>query len=112
MKEVVDNLDGIIGWTSFYGWLRSQGTNHKKALERVIEDGKAVALRELQHFLGSRRAKQKYLKILRYFSQGQNTWNELRLSFSKDKVKLTESQLGLYLNELQSYGFIAKIDVK
>lgn len=81
-------------------------------MERVIEEGKTVALQELHHFLESRKAKQKYLKVLRYFSQGKNAWNELRLSFSKDKLKLTESQLGLYLKELQSYGFIEKIENK
>lgn len=109
MKDVVEQLDGIIGWATSYGWLRSQGIAHEKALEKVIEEGKVIVLREFQHFLESRRAKERYTKIIHSLAHGQHTWQDLKLS---GKKAIADSQLVIYLHELMAYGFVEKTEGK
>jgi hypothetical protein len=62
IMEIIENLDGIIGWITHYGWFRSKGFSHKKALEKVKEEGSALTKKELETFLQSRKARVKYLK--------------------------------------------------
>ncbi len=110
VKEVIEQLDGIIGWATSYGWLRHQGQGHEAALERVREDGKEVVKRELQQFLERRRAKARYLKVLRTIAGGKNTWLEIKYTFQREKSPLTDSQLHLYLKELLDFGFLEKLN--
>ncbi len=106
IRNVVEHLDGIIGWLTLYGWLRYQDVSHLKAIEKVKEEGKETVKRELDTFLAKRRAKANYLKLLRCMSQGQTTWTALKAGFTRQKIPLSDGQLQLYLNELQDYGFI------
>ena len=109
IKEVIDNLDGIIGWITYYGWFRYEGFSHLKAIEKVKEDGRIIVKKELENFLKERKAKTKYLKLIRYLIRGHNRWNSLQQEFRKGGVIVSDSQLGLYLKELSDYGFIEKI---
>lgn len=108
IKEVINQLDGIIGWTTYYGWLRHNNLSHEKALERVREEGKVLVKRELDQFLNTRQAKSKYLKLLKFLAKGENEWDLIKYAFLKEKIKVADSQLGLYLRELSDYGFIEK----
>jgi len=108
IKEVVSQLDGIIGWTTYYGWLRHKKISHEKSLERVKEEGKILVRRELDLFLNSRKAKSKYIRLLKFLAQGENEWDLIKYSFLKEKIKVADSQLSLYLKELSYYGFIEK----
>ncbi len=108
IKEVISQLDGIIGWTTYYGWLRHKGLSSEKSLERVKEEGKILVRRELDLFLNTRQAKSKYIKLLRFLATGENEWDLIKYAFLKEKIKVADSQLGLYLKELSDYGFIEK----
>jgi AAA+ ATPase superfamily predicted ATPase len=108
IKEVISQLDGIIGWTTYYGWLRIKSISHEKSLERVKEEGKVLVKRELDLFLNTRQAKSKYIKLLKFLAKGENEWELIKYAFLKEKIKVADSQLGLYLKELSDYGFIEK----
>ncbi|MEK6845166.1 MAG: ATP-binding protein, partial [Nanoarchaeota archaeon] len=110
INEVIAQLDGIIGWSTFYGWLRYKNNSHAGALAKVRKEGKETARRELQKFLDMRKTESKYLRLLKYLAQGYNTWGELKYNFAKDKLKVADSQLLLYLNELRDYGFVEKAE--
>ncbi len=110
VKEVIGQLDGIIGWTTFYGWLRHKGNSHAGALTKVKAEGKETVRRELQRFLDLRKTGRKYLRLLKYIAKGYNTWGELKYNFAKDKMRVSDSQLLLYVNELQNYGFVEKTE--
>lgn len=105
-RNVIEHLDGIIGWLTLYGWLRYQDVSHLKAIQKVKEEGKETVKRELDNFLTTRRATSNYIKLLHSLLQGQTTWSALKASFRKQKIHLSDGQLQLYLNELQDYGFI------
>jgi AAA+ ATPase superfamily predicted ATPase len=112
VREVVENLDGIIGWVTYYGWFRYKGLSHRKALEKVKEEGSVLTKKELENFLGERKAKARYLKLLKYLKKGYNSWSSLKQAFKKDGLRISDSQLNLYLKELIDFGFIEKINDK
>ncbi len=108
ISEVIGNFNGIIGWATQYGWLRSKGHSHQQAIAMVMEDGSKLTRKELEAFL-ARRNKARYLKVLRWLSRGHNQWNLLKNQFLKEGTRISDRQLHLYLSELMEYGFITKI---
>ncbi|MBI4980646.1 ATP-binding protein [Candidatus Woesearchaeota archaeon] len=112
VRDVVEHLDGIIGWITHYGWLRHEGTLHEEALEKVKREGQELVKREIKQFLNKRKAKLKYLLLLKFLANGNNTWTELKYNFVKEDKKITDNQLNFYLKELLDYGFIEKISEK
>jgi len=108
MREVIENLNGIIGWVTYYGWFRYKGLSHEKALERVKEEGKGIIKEEIEHFLQNRRAKANYLRVIKYLIKGHNNWSSLKQAFKKEGIKIFDSQLNLYLKELIDFGFVEK----
>ncbi len=109
IREVIENLDGIIGWITYYGWFRHQGYSHNNALEKVKIEGNLIIKKEFENFLEGRKARIKYMKVIRYLGKGHNNWASLMQTFRKDGLKISESQLNLYLKELIDFGFIEKI---
>ena len=107
LRETIEVLDGVIGWGTHYGWLRSGNLPHEKALEKVLMEGSEIAKRELDNFL-SRRNKTVYVRILKLISRGFNRWSLIKEQFFKKNVRTSDSQLNLYLNELISHGFVEK----
>jgi hypothetical protein len=112
IREVVENLDGIIGWITYYGWFRYNGFSHRKALERVKEEGKQLIKREVENFLEGRKAKAKYLKLIKFLKLGYNSWSSLKKAFNKDGLRISDSQLNMYIKELIDFGFVEKVDGK
>ncbi len=112
MKDITGNLDGIIGWVSAYGWLRSKGETHENALEKTKKAGSETMKNELEKFLTKRKAKSKYLFLLRSIARGENSWSQLKYNFSKKGTHITDSQLQLYVKELSDYGFLEKEENK
>lgn len=112
LQEIIENLDGVIGWLTQYGWLRYKGLSHKSALSKTKEEGKEIVRRELNSFLQSRKAKEKYLQVLKIVAKGNETWNAIKLAMRKEKAKFSDSQLNSYLIELIDYGFLEKTEGK
>jgi len=109
IKEVIANFNGIIGWTTQYGWFRGQGKSHTQTISIVVEEGIKLTQNELDKFLANR-TKSRYLKTLRGIAKGYNQWGLLKHQFVKEKAQVSDRQLDLYLTELQDYGFIIKIN--
>lgn len=112
VRDVVGDLDGIIGWITHYGWLRQEGIPHEEAIEKVKKEGQELVRREIKQFLDQRKAKLKYLLLLKFLAKGNNTWTELKYNFAKEDKKITDNQLNSYLKELLDYGFIEKVSEK
>ncbi len=110
MKEVAENFDGIIGWATQYGWLRSKNISHEAAIREVKEHGTKVLKSELLLFLEGRKAKDKYLIVLQSISKGHNSWSIMKNYLVQKKMNITNHQLTFYLQELQDYGFIEKTE--
>ncbi len=109
IKEVLEQLDGIIGWATLYGWLRSQNIAHKSALLKVTEEGSKLAKKELDNFLHNRN-RVAYTLVLRLITQGHNQWGIIKQQFAKKDKAVSDRQLDLYLKELIDYNFVEKAD--
>ena len=109
VKETIEMLDGIIGWATYYGWLRNKNIAHSKAISKVIGEGSELTRRELDNFL-SNRNKAVYLKLLKWIAKGYNRWATLKAQFVKNGSKVSDSQLNLYLNKLIDYSFVEKVN--
>lgn len=66
LREVVDRLDGVIGWLTYYGYSRSVGG---RDLESIIGDAVSLARQELDNFL-SLRVSRRYRVVLRLLASG------------------------------------------
>jgi len=108
-REVIEFLDGVIGWATHYGWLRSKNLPHEKALEKVLADGSEIAKRELENFL-IRRRKTNYTHLLKWIKKGFNRWGMIKGQYAKNGMKTSDYQLNFYLKELIDYGIIEKIN--
>ncbi len=112
LEEVVERLDGIIGWLSLYGYYRRKYT-HKKCLSLVAEEGKKIVENELNNFLKNKElARKKYLLILFSISEPKN-WSEIKAFLELHlKKRVSESRLYSYLQNLIDYGFVEEKDKK
>ncbi|MBI4981165.1 ATP-binding protein [Candidatus Woesearchaeota archaeon] len=109
IKEVLEQLDGIIGWATLYGWFRSKNIAHKTALLKVTKEGSKLAKKELESFLNNRN-RVAYTMVLKLIAQGHNQWGIIKQQFAKKDRAVSDRQLDLYLKELIDYNFVEKVD--
>jgi len=74
LEEAVRELDGVVGWLTYYGYERSIGG---KDLEEVVREAVALARRELEDFMATR-ASRRYRAVLRLLASGVRGWGELK----------------------------------
>ena len=105
LNEVVDKLDGIIGWLTLYGYERAIAGN-PDPLTEVVRIAKAIIKEELKHFLKAKKKPGIYLAILKYATNRR--WKEL-LSVVRDELgKINRVSFARALKELVAYSFIEK----
>jgi AAA+ ATPase superfamily predicted ATPase len=75
--EAVEELDGIVGWLTFYGnSVAVRGLSHRDALKNVFDEGGKLVLEELEHFLRNR-DRRRYIVALSAMSIGAS-WSEIK----------------------------------
>jgi len=111
-EEIIEELDGIIGWLTAYGWFRNQNINHRNALMKTIEEGKKLAKEELSRFLDNRKARASYIFLLKLLAKNEDSWGIIKNEFVRRRKKISDRQLSLYIRELIDYGFIEKDEDK
>ncbi len=109
---VVERLDGVIGWLTQYGYERIKGKSRDVALNNVISNGVELCRREFNNFLDSRKEKDNYITLMHFLNFGLNSWSDMKKEFIRKGKKISDTQLGLYLNNLKDYGFIAEKNKK
>ncbi len=93
IQEVIDKLDGIVGWHTLFGnnyALRK--LKYPQAIKETVDEGKRIALGELDHFLEGRQ-KDTYMAILKTLKSAGttgSTWSQIKSG--------AEAQLGRSLN--------------
>ncbi len=106
IKQAVEELDGLIGWLTLYGYEKAIIKNHD-ALNKTKEIASQIAASELNHFLKKTRNKKLYTSILH--NAVGISWSELRFQASKELKKDLNPNLFSYaLEKLVKYSFIEK----
>jgi len=107
INKGVSILDGIIGWLTFYGYLRTRG--YGDALERAIDEGAKLIANEFKQFLDIRQiARRRYIEIMKTLIR-PSRWSEVKRSL-RIISNASDKQISNYLKELMYYGFIEKGD--
>ncbi len=89
LQEVVDLLDGYVGWLTYYGHSRCvRRMDHKSALEHTLKEGTKIALSELKQFLKGRQ-RQLYVRSLRVMSVGAR-WSDVKRATGANSKVVTQ----------------------
>lgn len=105
ITQAVSKLDGVIGWLTFYGYLRSKGD--PDALERAVDEGSKMLASEFQNFLSNRQlARRRYIEVLRTLTR-PSTWSEVKRSL-RLIANVSDKQVSNYLKELVHHGFVER----
>lgn len=108
LESVVDKLNGIIGWLSYFGLKAVKEGVRENVLDSVLEEASRIAIQEFCNFvevMGSTR----YIELLKVLSRGSAAWSELKRYLElKLGVKIYDSELARLLKNLIGNGFIEK----
>ncbi|MEM4336346.1 MAG: ATP-binding protein [Candidatus Anstonellales archaeon] len=109
IEEAVDELDGIIGWLTLYGYFRLSNT-HKTALKRINEEAIKIAKDELEAFLRNKQeAGKRYLMILKAIAEAPRSWSDIRMVIEiEEKKRISEGRIFEYLKNLMAYSLVEK----
>ncbi len=105
LEEALDELDGLIGWLTLYGYRRGV-LKERDGLKRTVEIAVAVVREELASFLRKRKNKALCLTILSNLSRCRR-WKELYNTISSH-MEVAESSFSYCLEELVAYSFVVK----
>jgi hypothetical protein len=100
---VVEELDGIIGWLAYYGYLRVSG---KGDFEEIKRETVELAKAELENFLKGR-VSRRYRLVLRLLTEGVKEWSLLKRGLEKAEGKeLSDRVIYEILQQLKAHSII------
>ncbi|MDH2900212.1 MAG: ATP-binding protein [archaeon] len=100
IDEVIDRLNGYVGWLTYYGNFRSvRRLSHEKSLSQTLHEGSKLISSELNSFLEKRQRKL-YVKTLRMCINGTR-WSEL-----ESELAVNSKVLWGVLNTLKSVNLL------
>jgi len=105
LEEVVDALDGLIGWLTLYG--HTCVSEGKGELERFLKMAAKLAADESKKIL---RWSDRYQVVLRAIASGALKWSEI---YERTSVKLgpiSKSDLTYLLDNLVRYGYLERLE--
>ncbi|BFH74194.1 ATP-binding protein [Sulfurisphaera javensis] len=107
-EEVIEKLDGIVGWLSLFGnFYAVRKLEFIEALKKTIEEGKKIMWDEFSHFLEDKRRKELYCAIMESLKI-VSRWKEIKLGVEIKVGKIDDKELSLALENLINYNFIKK----
>lgn len=103
LERAVNELDGIIGWLTYYGYLRLRG---KGSLEEIVSEATALARRELEEFLSTRMSR-RYRLVMRLLARGVKEWSELKRELERAEGReVSDRALYEVLQHLKKHSLI------
>lgn len=106
-SKVVDVLDGIVGWLTYYGYYRTvRGLSHNEALKILFEEGSKLVLNELERLIYP--ARNRYLAILKAVANNIGSWSEIKRYVAVRTGYVNERRYTELLKNLIKYGYLMK----
>jgi len=104
---VIDELDGLIGWLTLYGYKRGVAKS-EMALKETLDTAAQIAASEFSHFLKKRKSRVVYVAVLRHATGV--SWTELKTKVEKNVGRSINPRLFAFvLRELMRYSFVDKL---
>ncbi len=112
IKDTVGNLDGTVGWLSYYGYYRCiKELNHKMALDKVFEEGYALVKDEIEKLI--KYSHKRYLLILKAIVNGQCKWSDIKpYVVAKSGTDIKDSLLNELLQNLVKFRIVEKDELR
>jgi AAA+ ATPase superfamily predicted ATPase len=106
IEEVVERLNGLIGWLTFFGWSYVNGL---RDLESVVDAASRQEALEVRRFLSRSRSEKRLRTMLKLVSQKPMRWGELKkaLEFSEG-VEVDDHNFNSLLQKLIKAGLVEK----
>ncbi|MEM4312404.1 MAG: ATP-binding protein [Nitrososphaerales archaeon] len=103
LEQVIDELDGLIGWLSHYGY--TFATEGKADLMYFLNRASALVEEEMRKVL---KGSERYLPVLKAVALGASTWSEVYNAISSKLGPIPKSEISTLLSNLVGYGFLEK----
>jgi AAA+ ATPase superfamily predicted ATPase len=109
IEEIINELDGIPGWLTLYGYYRTvRKLNHKETLNSVIEEGSAIVLSELRKIIENSWAR--YVAILKAIVSGLKRWKDIKAYVELRTGSIPDNRFSELLEKMVKYGYVKKIN--
>lgn len=111
IRAAVNELDGVIGWLTFFGYELMERGQIKDALVRTIEKGSRLEAQELEHFLKTReQGRRRYMVILKAAARlGRARWIDLKTNVeTTERKRITDERFSNLLENLVKADFLNK----
>ncbi|MGC9105442.1 MAG: hypothetical protein ACP5HQ_03345 [Thermoprotei archaeon] len=110
-ERVYEELGGIPGWLTYFGFTYSQTRDLGRSLEETLRYARTLITREFENFLKGREgARERYLAVMRTVSDGCASWGRIKRALeAMEGVSVGDSQVYNYLQHLLEASWIAKV---
>ncbi|ALM76598.1 AAA family ATPase [Thermococcus barophilus] len=106
IEDAVEELDGIVGWLSLYGYIRAtRKLNHEKALEEVLKEAKSVINTEISRLFAY---SPRYRIILKAVALGYSRWSDIKDYLTLKLGYINDSNFSILIENLVKYGYVEK----
>jgi len=103
IEKAVEELDGIIGWLTYYGYLKVSGRGN---FESVVNEAIELAKNELESFLASR-VSRRYRVIMKLLAEDVREWGRLKKALENaEGTELSDRVLYEILQNLRNHSII------
>lgn len=112
-EEVYENIGGIPGWLTYFGYNYYRTLDFDKSLKMALESAKKLIISEFENFLLDKYiARKRYYTIMRTVSSCAR-WSDIKRRL-EDEIghKINDSEIHNYLNQLQRSSWIIKENEK
>jgi hypothetical protein len=114
ISDVVEKLDGIIGWLTVFGAASLKKGVSARSVDGVMEEGSKLARREFENFLKGREvARKRYESIMSYLAKSPSSWSGIKSHLEVREGKaMNDRKVTELINALVKAGFIESTDDK
>lgn len=111
LEEVYENVGGIPGWITYYGFNFITERDHKKALKKTIEMGVSSIKEEFDNFLiGREGGKERYYEIMKVCKKGCR-WRDVKTAIEvAEGRKVDDKRVTELIENLVDASFLKKTD--
>ncbi|CAB50209.1 AAA family ATPase [Pyrococcus abyssi] len=108
IEEVVNRIDGIVGWLTLYGYLRGvKKLGKEESLISLYSKAKALIEEELSHILAYSK---RYKFILKAVALGNTRWKNIKEYVEFRTGRINDAKFSNLLKNLVKYGYLEKRD--
>ncbi|CAB50423.1 AAA family ATPase [Pyrococcus abyssi] len=106
IEKAVEELDGIVGWLTLYGYIRvTRKVKHEDAMEEILREARLILSTELSRLFSY---SPRYKGILKAISLGYSRWRDIKDYLTLKLGYINDSNFSSLLENLVKSGYVEK----